>query len=241
MNSVVDDGVPAGLAQRTDGTLACWWGEGHDDYSAYHDREWGVPVLDDVRLYEKMCLEGFQSGLSWLTILRKRENFRAAFCGFDFEQVARFDAADVDRLLGDAGIVRHRGKIEATINNARAAIDTVEAHGSLAAFFWSFEPDPTARPARIDHAAVATMATTAESTALSKALKKLGWRFVGPTTCYALMQAAGIVNDHLHGCHRRQTIEEMRSLVERGDLAQGHDLGLSRGHRGVGAEPAQAQ
>ena len=236
-----DDGVPAGLAQRTDGTLACWWGEGHDDYSAYHDREWGVPVLDDVRLYEKMCLEGFQSGLSWLTILRKRENFRAAFCGFDFEQVARFGAADVDRLLGDAGIVRHRGKIEATISNARAAIDTVEAHGSLAAFFWSFEPDPTARPARIDHAAVATMATTAESTALSKALKKLGWRFVGPTTCYALMQAAGIVNDHLHGCHRRQTIEEMRSLVERGDLAQGHDLGLSRGYRGVGAEPAQAQ
>ncbi len=214
-----DDEGPTGLLRRADGTSACWWGEGHDDYAAYHDREWGVPVLDDVRLYEKMCLEGFQSGLSWLTILRKRTHFRAAFSSFDFEQVAGFGAGDAERLLGDAGIVRHRGKIEATINNARAAIDTVEAHGSLAAFFWSFEPEPAARPARIDHAAVADMATTAESTAMSRALKNLGWRFVGPTTCYALMQAAGIVNDHLEGCHRRQKIEEMRSLVERGNFA----------------------
>lgn len=212
------DGIPAGLRRRADGTLACWWGEAHDDYAAYHDSEWGVPVVDDIRLYEKMCLEGFQSGLSWLTILRKRENFRAAFRGFDFEQVARFGPGDVERLLGDAGIVRHLGKIEATINNARAAIDTAEAHGSLAAFFWGFEPVPSARPARIDHAAVTDMATTAESTAMSRALKKLGWRFVGPTTCYALMQAAGIVNDHLEGCHRRLEIEEMRSSVERGDL-----------------------
>ena len=206
-----DDGVPAGLQRRADGTLACWWGEGHGDYAAYHDDEWGVPVDDDVRLYEKMCLEGFQSGLSWLTILRKRENFRAAFCGFDFKQVARFGAADVDRLLGDAGIVRHRGKIEATINNARAAIDTAETHGSLAAFFWSFEPEPVARPAMVDYATMAAMASTAESTAMSKALKKLGWSFVGPTTCYALMQAAGIVNDHLEGCHRRPKIETLRT------------------------------
>ncbi len=209
-----DGEVPAGLLRRADQTLACWWGEGHDDYSAYHDREWGVPVLDDVRLYEKMCLEGFQSGLSWLTILRKRESFRDAFCGFDFEQVARFGASDVDRLLGDAGIVRHRGKIEATINNARAAIDTVERHGSLAAFFWSFEPDSAARPARIDHAAVSRLATTAESTAMSRELKKLGWRFVGPTTCYALMQASGIVNDHLEGCHRRPVIEELKNATK---------------------------
>ena len=211
--AVVDDGVPEGLRRRGDGTLACWWGEGHDDYSAYHDDEWGVPLVDDVGLYEKMCLEGFQSGLSWLTILRKRENFRAAFSGFDFEQVARFGAADVDRLLGDAGIVRHRGKIEATINNARAAIDTVEMHGSLAAFFWRFEPGSSARPALVEHAAVAAMATTPESTAMSKALKKLGWRFVGPTTCYALMQAAGIVNDHLEGCRRRPQIEAARATA----------------------------
>ena len=211
MTKMTPDGeVPDGLLRRADGTLACWWGEGHDDYSAYHDQEWGVPVADDVRLYEKMCLEGFQSGLSWLTILRKRENFRAAFCGFDFEQVARFGASDVDRLLGDAGIVRHRGKIEATVDNARAAIDTVDRHGSLAEFFWSFEPDPAARPARIDHEAVMSMAATAESAAMSKALKKLGWRFVGPTTCYALMQASGIVNDHLEGCHRRTAIESLR-------------------------------
>lgn len=214
MNSVVADDAygefPAGLLRRADQTLACWWGEGHDDYAAYHDCEWGVPVTDDVRLYEKMCLEGFQSGLSWLTILRKRENFRAAFCDFDFEQVARFGASDVDRLLGDAGIVRHRGKIEATINNARAASGTVDRHGSLTAFFWSFEPDPLARPTRIDYATVSRLATTAESTAMSRALKKQGWRFVGPTTCYALMQASGIVNDHLQGCHRRPAIESLR-------------------------------
>ena len=202
--------------------MACWWGEGHDDYEAYHDTEWGLPVTDDVRLYEKMCLEGFQSGLSWLTILRKRENFRAAFCGFDFEAVARFGDADVDRLLGDAGIVRHRGKIEATINNARAASDTIEAHGSLAAFFWSFEPGPDDRPAVIDYGALTSMPTTPQSTALSKALRKLGWRFVGPTTCYALMQASGIVNDHIEGCHRRPAIEAARrALVRPGAASDG--------------------
>ena len=207
--------VPEGLRRRADGTLACWWGEGHDDYEAYHDAEWGLPVTDDVRLYEKMCLEGFQSGLSWLTILRKRENFRAAFCGFDFEVVAGFGEADVERLLGDAGIVRHRGKIEATINNARAALDTIDAYGSLAAFFWSFEPQPSDRPPVIDYRTLASMPSTPESTALSKALRKQGWRFVGPTTCYALMQASGIVNDHLEGCHRRPVIEAARAELVR--------------------------
>ena len=207
--------VPEGLRRRADGTLACWWGEGHDDYEAYHDTEWGLPVTDDVRLYEKMCLEGFQSGLSWLTILRKRENFRAAFCGFDFEVVAGFGTADVERLLGDAGIVRHRGKIEATINNARAALGTIDAHDSLAAFFWSFEPQPEDRPAVIDYRTLTSMPSTPESTALSTALRKLGWRFVGPTTCYALMQASGIVNDHLEGCHRRPVIEAARAALVR--------------------------
>ncbi len=207
--------VPEGLRRRADGTLACWWGEGHDDYAAYHDTEWGLPVTDDVRLYEKMCLEGFQSGLSWLTILRKRENFRAAFCGFDFEVVARFGDAHVERLLGDAGIVRHRGKIESTINNARAALDTIEVHGSLAAFFWSFEPAPQDRPAVIDYRTLASMPSTPDSTALSNALRKQGWRFVGPTTCYALMQASGIVNDHLEGCHRRPVIEAARAAFDR--------------------------
>ena len=204
-----------GLRQRTDGKRACWWGESHDDYEAYHDTEWGLPVVDDVRLYEKMCLEGFQSGLSWLTILRKRENFRAAFSGFDFEAVAGFGEADIERLLSNAGIVRHRGKIEATINNARAALGTIEAHGSLAAFFWSFEPGPEDRPAVIDYGALTSMPKTLESTALSKALRKLGWRFVGPTTCYALMQASGIVNDHLEGCHRRPVVEAARSALPR--------------------------
>ncbi len=207
--------MPPGLRRRANGTQACWWGEGHDDYEAYHDIEWGVPVVDDVRLYEKMCLEGFQSGLSWLTILRKRENFRTVFSGFDFEAVTSFGDADIRRLLGDAGIVRHRGKIEATINNARAALDTVEAHGSLAAFFWSFEPSLAERPAVVDHEALMSMSSTPHSTALSKALRKLGWRFVGPTTCYALMQASGIVNDHIEGCHRRPVIETARDALSR--------------------------
>ena len=207
--------APDGLRRRSDGSLACWWGEGHSDYEAYHDTEWGVPVTDDVGLYEKMCLEGFQSGLSWLTILRKRENFRAAFSAFDFEVVAGFGDADIERLLGDAGIVRHRGKIEATINNARAALDMIGAHGSLAAFFWSFEPALGDRPSVIDHSTLASMATTPESTALSKALRKLGWRFVGPTTCYALMQASGIVNDHLEDCHRRPVVESARNTMAR--------------------------
>jgi DNA-3-methyladenine glycosylase I len=204
-----------GLQERADGSRACGWGEGQTDYSAYHDTEWAVPASDDIRLYEKMCLEGFQSGLSWLTILRKRENFRAAFVGFDFEQVVRFGDADIARLLADAGIVRHRGKIEATINNAGAALDTIDQYGSLAAFFWSFEPDPEIRPKVVDHSALVAMAQTPESQAMSKALKKMGWRFVGPTTCYALMQASGIVNDHIEGCFRRPEIESMRGHLKR--------------------------
>jgi DNA-3-methyladenine glycosylase I len=205
----------SGLEDRPDGAQACWWGKGYDDYEAYHDTEWGVPVVDDIRLYEKMCLEGFQSGLSWLTILRKRENFREAFAGFDFERVALFTDRDVERLVQNAGIIRHRGKIEATINNARAASDTIDEHGSLAAFFWRFEPDPADRPEVVDHDALMSMAQTDESKAMSKALKKMGWRFVGPTTCYALMQAAGIVNDHLEGCFRRPQTEVLRSALQR--------------------------
>ncbi len=209
--------VPCGLRLRADATQACWWGEGHEDYEQYHDTEWGMPVTDDMGLYEKMCLEGFQAGLSWLTILRKRENFRSAFCGFDLHAVANFGDADVERLMGDKGIVRHRGKIEATINNARAALNTVEAYGSLAALFWSFEPHPDDRPAVIDYSTLTAMPITPESTALSNALRKLGWRFVGPTTCYALMQASGIVNDHIEGCWRRTAIEAARADLNRPD------------------------
>lgn len=169
----------------------------------YHDTEWGFPVRDDRRLFEKLCLEGFQAGLSWITILRKRENFRAAFAHFDIEKVARFGARDVTRLLANAGIVRHRGKIEATINNARRCAELIDAGESLAAYVWRFEPDPKSRPRKITWDALRTMNTTPESTALSRDLKKRGWSFVGPTTIYAFMQAMGLVNDHVHGCHAR--------------------------------------
>ena len=166
------------LVRGDDGVMRCAWGDSAPDYRPYHDQEWGRPVTDDVRLFEKLCLEGFQSGLSWLTILRKREAFRSAFAGFDFEQVARYGERDVERLLGDAGIIRHRGKIEATINNARRAVELVEAEGSLSAFVWAFEPEPAGYPSE--------QATSAESKALAKELKRRGWRFVGPTTVYAL-------------------------------------------------------
>lgn len=183
-----------------DGLQRCGWCAGHDDYQAYHDAEWGYPVADDRRLFEKICLEGFQSGLSWLTILRKREHFRRAFAGFDIDAVAAFSDGDRARLLADAGIVRHRGKIDAAINNAHHARVLRERHGSLAAFFWSFEPArrPPATP---------LPAETPESQAMSKALKAAGWRFVGPTTCYAFMQAMGLVNDHHPDCafHSRAT------------------------------------
>jgi DNA-3-methyladenine glycosylase I len=186
----------------------CWWCGADPVYTRYHDEEWGVPVTDDRRLFEKICLEGFQSGLSWLTILRKRDNFRAAFAGFDFEHVARFTARDVTRLLRDQGIVRHRGKIESTINNAKRAVELQRERGSLASYFWEWQPDPATRPRRITMAALKQMATTPASTALSKDLKKRGWTFVGPTTVYAFMQAMGLVNDHVDGCFRRAEIEK---------------------------------
>ena len=198
-----------------DGRRRCAWHGGADDYMAYHDREWGRPVADDIRLFEKLCLEGFQSGLSWLTILRKRDNFRKAFAGFDYRKVARFGDRDVARLLGDAGIVRHRGKIESTINNARRAVELAGEHGSLAAYFWRFESDPKTRPARLDWETLRALSRTPESIALSKDLKKRGWSFVGPTTAYAFMQAMGLVNDHLDGCFCRAEVERERKAFTR--------------------------
>lgn len=199
----------------------CFWvPRDNPVYAAYHDEEWGFPVADDRRLFEKICLEGFQSGLSWLTILRKRENFRAGFAGFDFRRVAAFDAADIERLLADSGIVRHRGKIESTINNARRAVELVDEAGSLAAFVWSFEPKPADRPDRFDRATLMTITQSAASTALSKALKKRGWSFVGPTTMYAFMQSVGVVNDHVEGCHCREACEDARAAFVRPGLAR---------------------
>lgn len=207
--------LPDGLVVGDDGRARCWWAAGDPLYRPYHDDEWGHPVDDDRRLFEKLCLEGFQSGLSWLTILRKRDNFRCAFDGFDPRTVARYDDGDMERLLGDAGIVRHRGKIAATINNARRYLDLVDETGSLAAYLWSFEPQPSARPNRVDRDALMTMDTTSESIALSKELRRRGWAFVGPTTVYAAMQAMGIVNDHLEGCFVRSTVEDERARFER--------------------------
>jgi DNA-3-methyladenine glycosylase I len=198
-----------------DGRPRCFWQREAPEYRDYHDREWGRPTADDVRLFEKICLEGFQSGLSWLTILRKRENFRRAFAGFDVETVARFGAKDVTRLLGDAGIIRHRGKIQSTINNARQAIVLKKEAGSLAAHLWRFEPRPESRPATFDWKTIQAMSKTDESIALSKDLKKRGWSFVGPTTLYAFMQAVGMVNDHLEGCYCRAEIDRERKAFRR--------------------------
>jgi DNA-3-methyladenine glycosylase I len=185
------------------------------DYLHYHDHEWGRPVDDDRRLFEKICLEGFQSGLSWLTILRKRENFRKAFAGFDIDRVAAFTDADVERLVGDAGIIRHRGKIVSTVNNARRARELIKEAGSLAAFFWRFEPGADERPAVVDLKHLRANPTTAVSVRLSKDLKKRGWSFVGPTTVYAFMQAMGLVNDHLEGCTCRAEVEAARNAFKR--------------------------
>jgi DNA-3-methyladenine glycosylase I len=204
-----------GLIAGEDGRKRCWWHGGLPDYQTYHDTEWGFPVDNDRRLFEKICLEGFQSGLSWLTILRKRESFRAAFAGFDFEKVARFGDKDVARLLKDAGIVRHRGKIEASINNAQRACDLANERGSLAAYFWGFEPAPKDRPSRMDFAALRKLGTSPASTAISKDLKKRGWKFVGPTTVYAFMQAMGLVNDHVEGCYCRKEVEAARKAFKR--------------------------
>jgi DNA-3-methyladenine glycosylase I len=185
------------------------------DYVAYHDQEWGRPTADDVRLFEKVCLEGFQAGLSWLTILRKRAAFRRSFAGFDPEAVARFGARDVKRLLADAAIVRHRGKIESAIRNARRACEVRDEFGSLAAYFWRFEPGASTRPKRLTWPVLREMATTPESIALSKDLRRRGWTFVGPTTMYAFMQAVGIVDDHLDGCAIRAEVERWRRGFER--------------------------
>jgi len=212
---MTDDPLPEGLVRGEDGKVRCWWHGGKADYIAYHDTEWGMPVGDDHRLFEKLCLEGFQSGLSWLTILRKRDNFRAAFAGFDFDKVAEFGDADIERLLGDAGIVRHRGKIVSTINNARRAREMRDEFGSLAAFFWAREPGPEERPEVADYPALTAMTKTPTSTAVSKELKKRGWSFVGPTTVYAFMQAMGLVNDHLEGCHCRPVVEAARAAFVR--------------------------
>lgn len=212
---MMENAVAAGLIRREDGVVSCWWPGADPLYVDYHDREWGRPVADDRLLFEKLCLEGFQSGLSWITILRKRENFRKAFAEFDIETVAGFGETDVARLLGDAGIVRHRGKIESVINNARRAQDLKAEAGSIAGFVWRFEPAPQDRPETCDHAALSKMAKTAESTALSKELKRRGWSFVGPTTVYSFMQAMGLVNDHLEGCHCRERVEEARQRFAR--------------------------
>jgi DNA-3-methyladenine glycosylase I len=203
-----------GLSRGEDGVVRCAWSGSDPLYVRYHDEEWGFPQGDDRRLFEKICLEGFQSGLSWLTILRKRENFRAAFRAFDRDRLARFGARDVARLLKDAGIVRHRGKIESTINNAKRARELAREHDSLARFFWSFEPPASDRPNRLTWPVLMTMSKTPASIALSKNLKKRGWTFVGPTTAYAFMQAMGLVNDHLDGCAIRNHAARARASFQ---------------------------
>jgi DNA-3-methyladenine glycosylase I len=192
-----------------DGKLRCKWCDAAPEFLGYHDTEWGFPVSDDHRLFEKLCLEGFQSGLSWRTILAKRENFRSAFHNFDFDKIARFTQRDINRLLKDEGIVRHRGKIEAVINNAKRAKELVKQEGSLAAFFWRYEPDAK------QLAKLQTASTSAESIALSKDLKKMGWKFVGPTTAYAFIQAMGLINDHVSGCVIRSKVERARKSFKR--------------------------
>ncbi len=193
----------------------CFWTDGSELYDAYHDREWGRPVTDDIRLFEKISLEGFQAGLSWITILRKRERFRAVFDGFDFHKVAAYAERDVQRLLADAGIVRHRGKIEAVIHNAARAIELQREFGSLSRYFWQYEVDTRERPNKLTAEVLRGYATAPESVALSKDLKRRGWKFVGPTTMYAFMQAMGLVNDHQHDCFARSEVETLRKAFAR--------------------------
>ncbi|PYQ12803.1 MAG: DNA-3-methyladenine glycosylase I [Acidobacteria bacterium] len=202
--------LPRGLVRGDDGVVRCFWGDGDPLYRRYHDREWGMPVRDGRRLFEKVCLEGFQAGLSWLTILRKRDAFRRAFRRFDYAEVARFGPADVTRLLGDPGIVRHRGKIESAINNAGRALELEREFGSLAAYFSSFRPAPGSRPRRMTWAALRKLGAPPSAVALSRDLKARGWTFVGPTTLYAFMQAMGLVNDHLEGCAARARTDKAR-------------------------------
>ena len=204
-----------GLFAGADGAARCHWCAATPGYQHYHDHEWGFPVTDERLLFEKLILEGFQSGLSWLTILNKRENFRAAFDHFEAEKIARYKERDIERLLADAGIVRHRGKIESTINNAQRVLELRDEFGSLAAYAWRYEPEAKSRPKRITQASLKAMSTSAESVAMSKDLKKRGWSFVGPTTVYAFMQAMGLVNDHLEGCHAREAALQARAGLRR--------------------------
>lgn len=199
------------LIKSHDGITRCWWPGDDPLYLNYHDDEWGMPVDNDVRLFEKICLEGFQAGLSWITILRKRENFRKAFDHFDLKKIAHYGDEEIKALLENEGIIRHRGKIEATINNARRALEIIDEHGSLAHYFWSFEPGRHTPLRTIEDIAAETL----DSKALSKDLKKRGWKFVGPTTCYSFMQAMGMVNDHFHECHCWQKIEDARNSFQR--------------------------
>ena len=193
----------------------CFWVDGSELYDAYHDHEWGRPVTDDIRLFEKISLEGFQAGLSWITILRKRERFRAVFDGFDFHKVAAYAERDVQRLLADAGIVRHRGKIEAVVHNAARAIELQREFGSLSRYFWQYEVDTRERPNKLTAEVLRGYTTAPESVALSKDLKRRGWKFVGPTTMYAFMQAMGLVNDHQHDCFARSEVETLRKAFAR--------------------------
>ncbi len=209
--------TPKGLITDPNGQLRCWWHGGYEDYLTYHDQEWGHPVADDRTLFEKICLEGFQSGLNWLMILRKRENFRAAFKEFEFDVIAEFMVEDVERLLQDSGIVRHRKKIESVINNARRAREMVSEFGSLSTYFWQYEPSQTNRPSTFDYDTLSKISQTPESKAMSKDLKKRGWSYVGPTTAYAFMQAMGMVNDHLEGCICRKKVTELRAKFNRPD------------------------
>lgn len=204
--------VELSLREGDDGHGRCSWCGADPLYVRYHDEEWGRPVADDRRLFEKLSLEGFQAGLSWLTILKKRARFREVFDGFDPARIARFTGADVERLLGDPGIVRHRGKIEAVVANAARALALQDEVGSLAAFVWSFEPADAERPERFDGATLGPITKTRSAEAMSRELKKRGWRFVGPTTAYAFMQAMGLVNDHLEGCHRRGPLLAERAV-----------------------------
>lgn len=205
----------SGVITSEGGVSRCWWCRDDSLYQQYHDLEWGRPVADDSYLFEKLCLEGFQSGLSWLTILRKRENFRAAFKFFDIESVARFNARSIDRLLADAGIVRHRGKIESTINNARRCSDLIDEFGSLGSYAWSYEPDNRSRPSKLDWPSLVARGVATEAVAMSKDLKRRGWSFVGPTTAYSFMEAVGLVNDHVSACEFRADVERERGLFSR--------------------------
>jgi DNA-3-methyladenine glycosylase I len=209
----------AGITVGEDGVARCWWCGDDPLYRRYHDLEWGRPVDDDRRLFEKLCLEGFQAGLSWLTILRKRESFRRAFEDFQIEAVARFDTSSVDRLLTDAGIVRNRAKIEATINNARRCIELIDELGSLAAYVWRFEPDARSRPTVLDQPTLLQIGASPESKAMSKDLRRRGWSFVGPTTVYSFMEAMGLVNDHLDRCAFRAEVERERRAFQRPSAA----------------------